>query len=423
MTRPLPPPPAPRRRAPSDSAILFFLVIAMSAVILLSNLDILLRHISPPPPPAAPPPFVIWLFSAEADASALPVARFCQTHPGIKVMVRRFDWDFPLLDELPLRAGDEVPSLVQMGSTWMPAAVERGLLQPLSRYVDGSLVQPGLFLPEAWRTCLRDSVPYGIPWYMETRCLFYRTDLLRKPPQRWEELRPTSPGEPLRVRLPYNEWTGLGIFLFQNGADPLDPSSPRFRAALDRFLDFFPPCFPYITAGDTVADDSFDEFAAGTCASFVSGPWMIRLLTERYPQIGDSWAVAPLPSLTGDNVSTLGGANWVIPTRAPQPDLAWEFIQQMTQPGNQVEWQKRTGCFPAVKEAWTIGRFSSDARLAPFLAQIGNARSAPAIPGWARVESVYAGAIRELLGGRITAAEACDTIARALKEEAPGKPE
>ena len=49
------------------------------------------------------------------------------------------------------------------------------------------------FFPGAWKTVLFDDGCYGVPWYVETRCLFYRKDILAAaglagPPRTWEEL-------------------------------------------------------------------------------------------------------------------------------------------------------------------------------------------------------------------------------------------
>src|SRR3546814_17592626 len=49
-----------------------------------------------------------------------------------------------------------------------------------------------VFFPGAWDTTVVDGTSYGVPWYVETRVLYYRTDLAEKEgleaPKTWADL-------------------------------------------------------------------------------------------------------------------------------------------------------------------------------------------------------------------------------------------
>lgn len=401
---PSPPPPPPpgrsRRRRRRPESVVLLAILVLSAVIIWQGADWFSRWYAPPPS-RHEPPFIIWLFSAEAEAIALPLAQFRHDHPEAEIVVRKFEWDFPLLEEMPFHTGDEQPSLIQMGTTWMPAAARQGLLLPLDAMLDRSSIDTEIFLSEAWRTCSYDSRVYGVPWYVENRCLFYRTDILPKAPARWDDLRKwrdaIAPSKP--ILLPYGEWSVFGIFLFQSDADPLKPLSPEFGFALDRYLELFKDGTTIF--GDTFAETrQLDAFAEGRIASFVGGPWFIPLIEKNSPQLHDSWAVVPLPALDKRTTSFLGGSNWVVPANAPKPELAWAFIQQMSTPGAQAEWHEISGDLPSVKKAWTFPAVRNDTWSAPFIRQMSDVRSAPLTPDWARLERRFGDVLAWIIKGK-----------------------
>ena len=66
-------------------------------------------------------------------------------------------------------------------------------LEPLAPWVAQSkTVRDSSFFPGIWDTNLIDSVLYGIPWYVDTRVLFYRKDLVPTPPRNGRDWRSNS---------------------------------------------------------------------------------------------------------------------------------------------------------------------------------------------------------------------------------------
>ncbi len=417
---PSPPPPPPphgradiRARRPETLPILAALLVA--AALIAQGSDWLAQWYVPPPSHDEAP-FIIWLFSAEAEAIALPLAQFRADHPGVNIVVRKFEWDFPLLEQMPLHNGMEQPSLIQMGTTWLPAAARAGLVIPLDSLLDRSNIGEEIFHPEAWRTCVFDSRTYGVPWYMEDRCLIYRTDMLPRAPVSWDDFRAwkplVAPNKPLL--LPHGEWSVFGIFLFQEGADPLKPLSPEWVRALDQYMSFFKDGTTIY--GDTLAEfHHLDAFAEGRYAAFVAGPWIVPILEKNYSKLADSWTVVPLPALRGRNTSLLGGSNWVIPTRAPKAELAWDFIEQMSRPGAQAEWKRISGGLPAVRKAWRFDHEEGSTGRAAFQGQLSDVRAAPISPAWERIEHRYAEILKDVIGDTMTPAEARAALAKEME--------
>src|SRR5438046_8959695 len=82
--------------------------------------------------------------------------------------------------------------MAAMGNTWVPEMVTLGALAPLASLVRQSsdMDSTGHF-PGIWATNVVDGGLYGIPWYVDTRVLFYRRDVLARAgytrmPETWD---------------------------------------------------------------------------------------------------------------------------------------------------------------------------------------------------------------------------------------------
>src|SRR5205085_282053 len=87
------------------------------------------------------------------------------------------------------------PDISQLGTTWMAEFAAMRALAPLDEKAAASAkARPAAFFPGSLQTCYVDGKLYGIPWYVDTRVLFYRKDLLaevgfKDAPKTWEELK------------------------------------------------------------------------------------------------------------------------------------------------------------------------------------------------------------------------------------------
>jgi len=90
-------------------------------------------------------------------------------------------------------AGDATPDICQLGNTWIAEFVALNALEPLDRYAAASpVVDLRDYFSGILDTNRLDGVLFGVPWYVDTRLLFYRRDLLAQagfaePPVSWGE--------------------------------------------------------------------------------------------------------------------------------------------------------------------------------------------------------------------------------------------
>jgi ABC-type glycerol-3-phosphate transport system substrate-binding protein len=157
------------------------------------------------------------------------------------------------VDRRPREAADRLrrqatPDAAQLGNTWVPELVALGALAPLDEPIAASSeVDPGDYFAGVWDTNVVDGTVWGLPWYVDTRVLFYRTDLVAGgpwPPRSWGEWRLAmerirDAGGPGRhaILLPIDEWPQPVILALQQGAPLLadggraPPSGSRAFAA------------------------------------------------------------------------------------------------------------------------------------------------------------------------------------------------
>src|SRR3989338_1743670 len=101
---------------------------------------------------------------------------------GIKVILTSVDWGAAWNKITPAATSGDVPDLVQLGSTWVSAITGMGALEELSKEAVAALGGAKTFVPVAWQTTVIEGSgkTTAIPWFVDARGLFYRTDAFKK---------------------------------------------------------------------------------------------------------------------------------------------------------------------------------------------------------------------------------------------------
>ncbi|HSS28869.1 MAG TPA: extracellular solute-binding protein, partial [Usitatibacter sp.] len=134
-----------------------------------------------------------WLMGREAEVVSQLLPEFERRNPGVRVAIQQLPWTAAHEKLLTAFAGDTLPDLCQLGNTWVPELAELGALEPLeTRVAASSEIRQADYFPGIWSTNLVDGALRGIPWYVDTRLLFYRKDILAQsgfdhPPRSWDE--------------------------------------------------------------------------------------------------------------------------------------------------------------------------------------------------------------------------------------------
>ncbi|HXT22474.1 MAG TPA: extracellular solute-binding protein, partial [Thermoanaerobaculia bacterium] len=267
-----------------------------------------------------------------------------------------------------------------------------------------------------------DGSTWGVPWYVDTRLLFYRADLVARagvawPPRSWAEWREAmrrikALGGPdqYAILLPIDEWAQPVILGLQAGADLLAPGGvrghfrdPRFRRAMAFYADLYASRLaPPLDASGLA--NLYQQFAEGYFAMVITGPWNLGEFRRRIPaEQQDLWATAPLPPPDADmpqpGASIAGGASLVLFRGAKNRDAAWQWIEYLSAPAQQARFYEATGDLPARRSAWPLTALARDPKAAPFLVQLGNAVPLPKVPEWERIATMLAERSEQVMRG------------------------
>jgi multiple sugar transport system substrate-binding protein len=302
--------------------------------------------------------------------------------------------------------GGAMPDVVQVGNTYIPELVVLGALEPLdARLAASRAIDPADYFPGTLDPNVVDGTTWGVPWYVDTRLLFYRRDLLAAaghpdPPPTWDELEAAmaavrdrgGPGAHALL-LPLTEWQPLVLLAFAEGATLLADGdcrgafrSPPSHAALTRYVRLFQRGLAPL-GGAATAANVYQDFARGDVSFVITGPWNLGEFARRMPAgLGGAWWTAPMPVVTGPppGPSLAGGASLALVRGSPNLDAGWELIEFLSEPAQQLRLHRLTGDLPARRTAWRDPALAAP-RVAAFRAQLEHVRATPRIPEWERI--------------------------------------
>ena len=350
-----------------------------------------------------------WAMGAEADAVRTLAREFEQEHPGITVDVQQLPWTAAHEKLITAYVGNATPDIAQLGNTWVPEFVAIGAIEPLGPFVARStVVDSAAYFPGIWETNEIHGVLYAIPWYVDTRLLFYRKDILARAgvdsmPGSWDgwlramqAIQRRAGPRQYAIFLPTNEWNQPVIFGMQEGSPLLRDdgrygafSDSAFRRAFEFYVGLYRSGFAPVAGNNDIANP-YQEFTRGTFAMWITGPWNLGEFKRRLPAtMQGKWGTAPLPGPTGDSsgVSLAGGSSFVIFRKSSHQALAWSFIEFLSQSEQQLKFFRLSGDLPARVESWHQSGLETDEYARAFWLQLHRVRATPKVPEWEDITS------------------------------------
>ena len=366
-----------------------------------------------------------WAMGAEGENVRPLLDRFEAEHPGVRVELQRLPWTSAHEKLLTAFAGRATPDVSQLGNTWVAEMAALGALADLTPYVRRSgVVDPADYFDGAWDANVLSGRVLGVPWYVDTRVLFYRADLFREAgysgmPETWDAWaeamrRVQAVQEPggYPVLLPVNEFEPP-LILGLNTADLLRDGdrygnfrSPAFRRAFAFYVGLFRDGLAPATSGTEISN-VYQEFASGRVASLITGPWNVGEFRRRLPA-GVEWATAPLPGPDPGTpgVSVAGGSSLVVFERSEHPAEAWALVEFLSRPDVQVAFNRATGNLPPRESAWAASGLAEDEHARAFHDQLRHVRPTPKVPEQERVAQTIGEYAEFAARGRMTVDEA-----------------
>ncbi|MFC6356478.1 sugar ABC transporter substrate-binding protein [Luethyella okanaganae] len=376
----------------------------------------------------------VWAMGNEGEVLDALAADFEKENPGAKVTVTAVPWESAHDRIATAIAGGQTPDVSMLGTTWVGEFASTGALEPTPK----GLVDEKSFFDGSWDTAVVGGTAYGVPWYVDTRVLYYRSDFAAaaglEAPTTWEELKTFAAamkqqGATSGLSLMpggFDSWQYVTPFAWQAGGDILSDDgktfvldSPEWRRAFEYYNSFFAEGLsePVRLEGGEIEQ----KFISGEVGAFFSGPFHVSLLREQGGEdFADKFAVAEVPG-DATRTSFTGGGNLAVFEDSENRDAAWKFVRWLSEPDTQVKWYDISTDLPSVQKAWQDPTFADDPYLSVFGEQLKDSKAPPAIPTWAQVSSVIDSELEKVTRGSQPVGDALSGIQSQAKTIGTGK--
>jgi multiple sugar transport system substrate-binding protein len=344
----------------------------------------------------------VWAMGTEGENLPKLTKSFEQANPGVKVTVTPIPWDAAHNKFTTAITAQSLPDAAMVGTTWMGEFADLGALDPTPSGIDTAG-----FFPGALDTTKVGGTSYGVPWYVETRLVFYRKDLAAKagvstPPTDWDGLKAMAKAMKEKAGAKYGinlqpggtgSWQTVMPFAWSAGASITKDGDKEFTLdtpQMQEGLKYYQSFFTEKLAGtDLPPNQTEAQFVSGQVPMFISGPWMVGSVAKvGGDKIKPNIGVFQLPK-NKTATSFVGGSNFVVFKNGKNKDSAWKLVKFLSDAKTQAEWFKLSADLPAMKTAWQDPSIASDPLLPVFGKQLEDAKAPPAIVNWEQVATAF----------------------------------
>ena len=342
----------------------------------------------------------MWAQGAEGENLPALLKEFEAANPGVTVDVTAIPWDAAHNKYQTAIAGGQTPDIAQMGTTWMGDFADAFDAAP------GEFADAGFFAGSVNSTEVNGAM-VGVPWYVDTRVVFYRKDLAEQAgyatfPTNYDDFKAMAKAMQDKAGAQWGiqllaggdgSFQSVLPFGWSGGAELMDTTggtwsldSPEWVKAMTYYQSFFTDGIanPAPNMGAGAAEAAFVD---GSAPMMISGPYEIGNLEKAGGAVfTDKYAVATLPK-DKSATSFVGGSNLAVFKQSANRDAAWKLVQWLSQPEVQAKWYQATGDLPSVESAWKEGVLADDPKLSLFGEQLKDTNSPPSVPTWTQVSA------------------------------------
>lgn len=351
---------------------------------------------------------------------------------GVKVKFEIIGWDTAWQRISTAIASGEGPDVMMIGATWNPQfAATGGLTEVDLADFGGKEAFLGGLLPQS----MYEGKYYGVPWFTETRVLFYNKDMFAQAgvevPKTYDELVEVGKkitakfGEGSAISIPgTNAWDlphSWVALLWALGGQVLNTENTNavFNgtegvAALNWYVDLFKQGLAAKACAEYESTQSDAAFTNGNVAMTMTGPWNIAAIKVQNPKL--NYGIAELPAGPKGKAAFTGGENLVILGSSLNKEAAKAWINYLLQPDVLTSYTELTDMLPATKAGIEVERYAAEPYNV-FKKTLQYATAYPPVSVWGDIEeSILQGlkkAITEYVNGSFT-----DTTAQTCLNDA-----
>lgn len=354
----------------------------------------------------------VWAMGEEGKKLQDFSKRFEEEHSDMTVDVQAIPWDTAHDKLLTAVASGNGPDVVQLGTTWVPEFAEAGALKDLSEHMgDYETFAKENYFDGSVTTMEHGDQVVGIPWYVDTRVMYYRTDLLQEvgyeeAPKTWDDMKDAATQLSDRGEDAYgldidrNDQITPFIFAWQNGYEAnleekeLNFDTPEFKESIEYYTSYFEEGLSQKQQGKDITE----AFKEGSKPMFFSGPWMINIINDQAPDLEGKWATAVMPEKES-NTSSMGGSVLSVFDSSDNVEGALKYISFMTDVDTQLDWLDVSNTLPSRTEAWEDPVMKEDPMYATFGTQLEDAKPGLQIEQFERIAQELLSSIERITEG------------------------
>ncbi|MFI1395821.1 ABC transporter substrate-binding protein [Streptomyces sp. NPDC020681] len=244
---------------------------------------------------------------------------------------------------------------------------------------------------------------YAVPYNTNTQLLWYRSDLVPKPPTTWAEMLTMArdlarQGKPHYVEIQGAQYEGLTVWfntlVASAGGSILNPTAtapslgpPAVRAAtIMRNLANSPAADPSLS--NQMEDQNRLAMESGTAAFELNYPFVYPSMKANEPELFKSFKWAPYPGVEPGRPSkpTIGGIDLAIGAYSRHPDLSFEAALCLRNRQNQMAAALQGGLPPTLRALYSDQELiKSYPFAAEVLSALENASVRPQTPAYQNV--------------------------------------
>ncbi|MFI6595690.1 ABC transporter substrate-binding protein [Nonomuraea sp. NPDC050536] len=236
-----------------------------------------------------------------------------------------------------LAAADPGLDVLALDVTWTAELAEAGWIREWTGG-DAAQARQGT-LAKPLDTAIWHGKLYGAPYTTNVQLLWYRSDLVHRPPATWQAImaqaaRLAAEGKPHYGEVTGAQYEGLVVWfnsvvasaggrILTPGGNAVALGPPALKALqVMRAYATSPAADPSLS--NTHEDEARLAVEAGRAAFEVNWPFVYAAMAANQPRMLPDFKWAPYPGIDGPGTSPLGGANFAVSSYSRHPEASFQ---------------------------------------------------------------------------------------------------
>ncbi len=290
----------------------------------------------------------------QTEATEKIINAFEKEHPDIDVQLKEMPADTGTSHDqyvTMFSGGSDEIDVFDLDVVWPAEFAQAGYLEPLDRYIQRDGIHMDDYVEGAVEAARYNGQQWAMPKFMDTGLLYYRSDIVKEPPETWDELLQQSKeyqgtkGTKYGFIFQGKQYEGLvcnfieyigsygGEVLDEQGKVAIDSEDTMQGLSMMAHIaqsDMVPGNVTTITEIETDA-----IYGEGEAVFNRQWPYHYAVMNQESSEVKGDVEVAPLPKGDERSAPALGGWMTGINKNSDHKQEAWEFIKFMNGPKGQ----------------------------------------------------------------------------------------